>query len=185
VAVIFPIVIGFAVYGVAWTTGLATFTPQPAGLADHLAGTSPVAVFGVMLAVAATLGTIMGILTAAGEEIGWRGYMLTRLIDAELPHPILLSGLIWGLWHVPIVVGAGYAAGPCPDASALLLVVLATAFGVVFARLRLQTGSIWPPIVLHGAWNSIIQSAFDRPGPEATAHACTTAPHGGSGNRAS
>jgi membrane protease YdiL (CAAX protease family) len=119
-----------------------------------------------MLAVAATLGTIMGILTAAGEEIGWRGYMLTRLIDAEPPHPILLSGLIWGLWHVPIVVGAGYAAGPCPAASALLLVVLATAFGVVFARLRLHTGSIWPPIVLHAAWNSIIQSAFDGPGRE-------------------
>lgn len=161
VAVIFPIVIGFAVYGIAWKTGLATFTPQPGGLADQLAGTSPVAVFGVMLAVAATLGTIMGILTAVGEEIGWRGYMLTRLIDAELPHPILLSGLIWGLWHVPIVVGAGYAAGPSPSASALLLVILATAFGVVFARLRLQTGSIWPPIVLHAAWNSIIQSAFD------------------------
>jgi membrane protease YdiL (CAAX protease family) len=25
----------------------------------------------------------------------------------------------------------------------------------------LQTGSVWPAIVLHAAWNSIIQSAFD------------------------
>ena len=37
----------------------------------------------------------------------------------------------------------------------------ATAFAVVLARFRLQTGSIWPAIVLHGAWNSVIQSAFD------------------------
>jgi uncharacterized protein len=161
VAVSFPIIIGLPVYGIAWKTGLARFTPQPAGVAAQLAGTSPVAAFGVMLAVAATIGTIVGILTAAGEEIGWRGYMLTRLIDAEIPSPVLLSGLIWGLWHVPIVLGAGYATGPSPVASALGLVVLATAFGIVFARLRLQTGSVWPAIVLHSAWNSIIQSAFD------------------------
>jgi membrane protease YdiL (CAAX protease family) len=161
VAAIFPIAIGLPVYGIAWKAGLASFAPRPRGVAAHLASTSPVASFVVMLAVAATIGTIVASLTAAGEEIGWRGYMLTRLIDAGIPHPILLSGLIWGLWHVPIVLGAGYAAGPSPAASALLLVVLATAFGVVFARLRLQTGSIWPAIALHGAWNSIIQSAFD------------------------
>jgi uncharacterized protein len=33
--------------------------------------------------------------------------------------------------------------------------------GFVIARMRLETGSIWPTIVLHGAWNSTIQSAFD------------------------
>jgi membrane protease YdiL (CAAX protease family) len=114
-----------------------------------------------MLAVAATLGTIRGILTAAGEEIGWRGYMLTRLIDAGIPYPVLVSGLVWGLWHVPVVLGTGYAAGPFPSISALLLVCMVTAFGFVFARLRLQTGSVWPAIVLHAAWNSIIQSSFD------------------------
>jgi membrane protease YdiL (CAAX protease family) len=114
-----------------------------------------------MLVVAATIGTIVGILTAAGEEIGWRGYMLTRLIDAGIPLLSWSAGCSGGLWHVPVVFGAGYAAGPSPTASAFLLVVLATAFGVVFARLRLQTGSVWPAIVLHAAWNSIIQSAFD------------------------
>jgi membrane protease YdiL (CAAX protease family) len=36
-----------------------------------------------------------------------------------------------------------------------------TSFGFVFARMRLETGSIWPAIALHGAWNSIIQGAFD------------------------
>jgi len=111
-AVVFPIVIGLPVYGSAWMTGLARFAPRPGAVAAQFASASPVAAFGVMLAVAATIGTIMGILTAAGEEIGWRGYMLTRLIDAGVPCPILLSGLIWGLWHVPIVLGAGYAAGP-------------------------------------------------------------------------
>lgn len=162
-AVVFPLVIGLTVYGVAWMTGLARFDPRPGGLAAQFAADSapPIVTFLVMLAVAATIGTVVGTLTAAGEEIGWRGYLLTRLIDAGIPRPILVSGLIWGLWHVPVVLGAGYAAGPSPAASAVLLVVLATAFGFVFARLRLETGSVWPAIILHAAWNSIIQSAFD------------------------
>lgn len=163
VTAIFPIAIGLTAYGVAWTTGLTRFNPQPDVLANLLGAdsTSPVTAFLIMLVMAATIGTVIGILTAAGEEIGWRGYMLTRLIDARIPQPVLVSGLIWGLWHVPVVLGAGYAAGPSRVASAVLLVTLATAFGFVFARLRLETGSVWPAIVLHAAWNSIIQSAFD------------------------
>lgn len=162
VAVVFPVIMGLFVYSIAWKTGLARFAPRPGGVVAPLASASPVAAFVVMLTVAATIGTMVDILAAAGEEVGWRGYMLTRLIDAEIPCPVLVSGLIWGLWHVPLVLGAGYAAGPSPVASAVLLVLLSTAFGVVFARLRLQTGSVWPAIVLHGAWNSIIQSAFDK-----------------------
>lgn len=163
VAVIFPIVVGLTVYGIAWMTGLARFDPRPGGLAAQLAADSaaPFVAFLIMLAVAATIGTVVGTLTAAGEEIGWRGYLLTRLIDAGVPRPILVSGLVWGLWHVPVILGVGYAAGPSPAASAVLLVAMATAFGFVFARLRLETGSVWPAIMLHAAWNSIIQSAFD------------------------
>ena len=87
--------------------------------------------------------------------------MLTRLIDAGVPRPILTSGLIWGLWHVPLILGGVYLAGPPPVLSAVLFMVVATAFSFVFARLRLETGSVWPAIALHAAWNAIIQVAFD------------------------
>ena len=113
-----------------------------------------------MCCSAATVVTISA-LTAAGEEIGWRGYILTRLIDAGVPRPILASGLIWALWHVPLILGGAYLAGPPPALSAVLFMVMATAFSFVFARLRLETGSVWPAIALHSAWNAIIQAAFD------------------------
>ena len=163
-ALIFPIVIGLIAYGIAWTIGLVRFGPEPLGLVAAYVGdsASPVVVFVLNLAVATTIVTIFSALTAAGEEIGWRGYMLTRLIDAGVPRPILASGLIWGLWHVPLILGGVYlAGGPPPALSAVLFMVMATAFSFVFARLRLEKGSVWPAIALHAAWNAIIQAAFD------------------------
>ena len=162
-ALIFPIVVGLIAYCIAWVTGLVRFGPEPIGLVAPYVGdnASPGVVFVINLAVAATIVTIFSARTAAGEEIGWRGYMLTRLIDAGVPKPILASGLIWGLWHVPLILGGVYLAGPPPVLSALLFMVTATAFSFVFARLRLETGSIWPAIALHAAWNATIQAAFD------------------------
>ena len=28
--------------------------------------------------------------------------------------------------------------------------------------MRLATGSVWPPVLLHSAWNAVMQGAFDR-----------------------
>jgi membrane protease YdiL (CAAX protease family) len=162
-ALIFPIVVGLIAYGIAWTTGLVEFGPRPIALAARYipGATSPAVVFLINLAVAATIVTMYSARTAAGEEIGWRGYMLTRLVDAGVPKPILTSGLIWGLWHVPLILGGVYLVGPPRLLAALLWMVTATAFSFVFARVRLDTGSIWPAITLHSAWNAIIQAAFD------------------------
>jgi uncharacterized protein len=145
IALVFPVAIGLVAYGIAWTTGLAGFDARPSG--------------GMIVSFA--VGLVIGLVLAAGEEIGWRGYMLTRLIDSGVPRPVLAGGLIWALWHVPLVLGGVYAAGPSPALSAALIVVSITSFSFVISRLRLETGSVWPAIVLHGAWNRIIQGPFD------------------------
>jgi CAAX protease family protein len=96
-ALIFPIVVGLIAYSIAWTTGLARFAPQHLGLVAPLVGdsASPFTIFVVTLALSATVGTVFVVPYAAGEEIGWRGYMLTRLIEAGVPRPVLVSGVIW------------------------------------------------------------------------------------------
>src|SRR5262245_12685043 len=103
--------------------------------------------------------------------------MLTRLIDAGVPKPVLASGIIWGVWHVPLILGGVYFAGPSPALSALFWMVTATSFSFVFARLRLETGSVWPAIALHASWNSIIQVAFD-PGVQPPERRCGWANRG-------
>jgi uncharacterized protein len=160
---ILPIVVGTLAYGTAWLTGLVGFEAQPDKFVARFVGdsASPVTVFVVWLALATTIGAVFGCLQTAGEEIGWRGYMLTRLIDAGVPRPVLVSGLIWAGWHLPLIFAGIYAAGPYPALSAVLFVISVTSIAFVFARMRLETGSIWPPIITHSAWNAIIQGPFD------------------------
>lgn len=166
---IFPILFGLIVYCTAWFTSLAPFTPRPNVLSSWLLGDSgsSLIIFLVNLLFASTIVTLYSIRTAAGEEIGWRGYMLTRLIDSGVPAPILTSGLIWGLWHVPLIFGGVYLTGIPPMISATLWMITAVSFSFIFAQLRLMSGSVWPAILLHAAWNSVIQSAFDPASPGA------------------
>ena len=161
-----PLVVGFTAYGIAWSTGLARFkAPALPGavLGLHFASAESAFVrFCQCLGVMLVLGALANCKYAAGEEIGWRGYMLTRLVDSGIRAPILISGLAWGLWHTPLILSGQYAAGPHPILSACLFVIGIVAAGYVFAWLRLSSGSIWPCIWGHGAWNAVVQGAFDR-----------------------
>jgi membrane protease YdiL (CAAX protease family) len=149
VATVLPLVVGLVAYGISWSTGLAHFTTPARG-------------FTKFLLYALTVGGIVSCSTAAGEEIGWRGYMLTRLVDSGLPFPILCSGIIWGLWHTPLILSGQYASGPHPLASATVFVCMVVGLGFIFAWLRLSSGSIWPCIWAHGVWNAVIQGPFDQ-----------------------
>lgn len=157
---LFPVVVGALAYGLAWSTGLAVLE-APATSSLGLAGMAPLPRLAITIVVALLPGVLLSAVTATGEEIGWRGYMLTRLIDARLPHPVLASGLIWGLWHTPLIVTGQYAAGPYPLLSVPLFVVSVVAGGVVAASVRLRSGSVWAAALFHASWNSVIQGPFD------------------------
>jgi CAAX protease family protein len=155
-----PVAIGLAAYGVAWTTGLAGFSVPAEG---WLAGvSSPVLRLFASIPLALTIGTLTSCISAFGEELGWRGYLVPRLVEAGAPAPYLTSAWIWSLWHVPLILWGGYAVGPYPLLSALLFITAITPVGLLMARWRMASGSIWPPVIAHGAWNVVIQGVFDR-----------------------
>jgi membrane protease YdiL (CAAX protease family) len=150
-APILPVVVGALAYGIAWVTGLLSHFGSPA---------PEIGSWGLW-AILFALAIPVNIIDDSGEEIGWRGYALTRLIDAGVPRPVLASGVIWGLWHAPLYLWGGFAVGQPPLLATALLLIVTTAFGYVLARVRLETGSVWPAIALHVAWNVIIQIGFD------------------------
>ena len=159
IAWLFPLGVGLVAYGLAWATGLADFA-LPAARKLEAGHGMPVA-FALRLGMQLTLGTAVSCLSAAGEEIGWRGYMLTRLIDARAPRPVLVGGVVWAAWHAPLIVGGAYASTGSAPLSVSLFVVDVVAFSYLIARVRLETGSVWPAVLLHGSWNAVIQGLFD------------------------
>jgi uncharacterized protein len=159
ISILFPIAVGLVAYGGAWITGLAAFNDKPIKLA--FAPQSPAGRFLFRLLLSSTIGVPLSALTAMGEEIGWRGFMVTRLVDSKLPRPLLISGVIWGLWHVPLILTGQYAAGPKPWLSAIVFLVSIVPFAYFAGWLRLRSGSVWPAIAAHAAWNSTIQGVFD------------------------
>jgi len=156
---LFPVLVGVAAYGIAWSVGIARFAPPPV---PGLPQAGPVVTLGAELGLALTAGEIVSAIFGAGEELGWRGYMLTRLVRARVPFPLVASGLVWGAWHLPLILSGHYATGPNRLLWAGLFLVAVTCAGVLIGWLRLWSGSIWPAILAQGSWNVVIQDVFDR-----------------------
>ncbi|MBX3206191.1 MAG: CPBP family intramembrane metalloprotease [Labilithrix sp.] len=147
---VYPIVVITTAYGLGWTTGLEPI--QPGTTAGDVASS---------LVRSATWWFALGLVSAAGEELGWRGYMLPRLVDARIPNPIGVSGLLWWAWHLPLVLTGQLVAGPHPLLVALMLLPSIMAFGVIAALLRFASGSVWPAVVLHASFNAVMDVTFD------------------------
>lgn len=163
IAAAFPLAVGALAYGAAWSAGLAAFqAPEedPALLLPlwivPLSG-SPAARFAQSLGLHLTIGALSGAVFAAGEEIGWRGYLVPRLIDARVPAPIPLSGLLWAAWHWPLALGS---TGEHRLLTLALFTLVLLPIGGLMARLRFESGSVLPAIVMHALWNELIGIVF-------------------------
>ncbi|MBB6551234.1 CPBP family intramembrane glutamic endopeptidase [Nonomuraea rubra] len=103
-----------------------------------------------------TLGTVVTMIPAFGEEWGWRGWLVPWLsAEAGVSRGLLISGLIWGLWHAPLTL-LGYNYPNLGAWAALVFVGFCVTFGLVLGWLRLRTGSIWPAVVAHAAFNATV-----------------------------
>jgi CAAX protease family protein len=95
---------------------------------------------------------LLNAIPCLGEELGWRGYLLPRLLPLGQWRALVLSGAIWGLWHAP-VIARGYNYPQHPYAGVAAMTVFCVLQGVLFGWLRLESGSVWPAVIAHGALN--------------------------------
>jgi membrane protease YdiL (CAAX protease family) len=145
--------------GAAQAVAFAALVAVLSFAVGSVTGLAPLHVSAAAAALAQPDTVILALVTLVlviGEELGWRGYMLTRLISARVPRPVLTSGLIWGLWHVPLIYAGVYLPAGNHTLTAVLLMTTILPFAAVSAQLRLTTGSIWPPVVLHATWNVLV-----------------------------
>jgi membrane protease YdiL (CAAX protease family) len=115
--------------------------------------TSPQKVIIAQFIQALLFGPLVNVLFSLGEEIGWRGFLLPRLLPLGQWQAILISGAVWGLWHAPAIVqGLNYPKHPI--AGIPMMVVFCILSGVFLGWLYLKTRSSWVAALAHGSMNA-------------------------------
>lgn len=98
---------------------------------------------------------------AIGEEVGWRGWLVSRTRHLGFPAAATVSAVAWTLWHLPAVT---LLPDPVSAEAAAYLLGIAS-WAPFLVALRLVSGSVWPPVLVHGAINSVrvflLQSVAD------------------------
>src|SRR5829696_483500 len=131
-----------AASAIVWATPLASFVLPEGGILNPLIGF-------LMLVGVYTL------TFSLGEEIGMRGYLQPHLMSLGRTRALLLVGLVWGTWHMPLYY---FVAKLFPVGNVLLFVPLfygtIVAASFLFGYLRIYTGSIWPASIAHSVHNA-------------------------------
>jgi len=152
-------------YSIAWSVGFAGLNPaQTADAFSRFFGIGalpgPVGV-GLYFLMVATIGVIQNCATTLGEEIGWRGFLVPELAKHfSFTSTAVLSGAIWAVWHMPIIIFGGFNVGTGWWGLAIVSVnMIVLCF--VMTWLRLKSGSLWTGVILHASSNHFIQHFFD------------------------
>jgi membrane protease YdiL (CAAX protease family) len=111
------------------------------------------------LVLLAPLNTLVGSIILGigplGEELGWRGFLLPRLLEryGDFPSSVIL-GLVWAFWHLPVFLFVEFR-GEMPFAVAVALYPFST-IAIAYMMTKLHhwsRGSLWIAILYHGIVN--------------------------------
>ncbi len=108
--------------------------------------------------VAILIAPLINALPILGEEFGWRAYLQPKLMPLGGRKAILSTGVIWGLWHWP-VIAMGYNYGfnypGSPWLGPIAMIWFTILFGTLIGWATLRAGSVWPAVIGHGALNGM------------------------------
>ena len=125
-----------------------------AGQQDRLAKLPPLPVLAWLYVLGVLVAAPVNAIAGLGEELGWRGWLLPKLMPLGTAPAVIASGVIWALWHAPVIL-LGYNYPGVPGALSLAcMTAMCIVVGAVFAWFRLQSGSVWPAALGHGAFNA-------------------------------
>ncbi len=124
----------------------------PAGTAASM---SPLTFLATSFLSMVIVGPVLGLIITFGEEYGWRGYLQSELVHLGRIRGVGLLGIIWGIWHWPVIwMGYNYPGQP------LLGSLLMTAYTVVLAYFLayavFKSKGVWTAAYLHALNNQVM-----------------------------
>jgi membrane protease YdiL (CAAX protease family) len=107
---------------------------------------------GILFAMAAfqsvLINSFIGLMAGFGEEYGWRGFLQNELLSLGRMRGVILVGLVWGIWHLPLIwMGFNYPGYPL--LGSLLMVIFSMLLGFILSYAMLKTAAIWLVSFLH------------------------------------
>lgn len=113
----------------------------------------------IQLVQCITIAPAINCIVTLGEEIGWRGFLtptLSKLTNRRAA--LIIAGLIWGIWHSPLIVLVGYEYGTGyfgePWLGVVLFMYITTLLGIIHSFIYEKTDTIIGAAILHAAFNA-------------------------------
>jgi membrane protease YdiL (CAAX protease family) len=94
--------------------------------------------------------------------MGWRGFLVPELAKfISFTSVALTSGLIWAVWHWPMIFMGIYGPEGTPLVYQLFFFsTLMIALSMIMTYLRFKTNSLWTAVIFHMSFNIFMQKAF-------------------------
>lgn len=161
-----PMVYSWPAYLAVWVTGLGGFPNEQAverfRSLLHLHSTPTWFLLSFVYVLGSVVAVLFSCLSAAGEEIGWRGFLVPELRQFNsFKRTALISGVIWSGWHLPLIIWSEYNSGTPSWYAVTCFSIIVISISFLFAWIRLRSGSLWPAVLLHASHNAIIQGYLD------------------------
>jgi len=166
VAGLLPIVYAFMAFGINLLFPNVSFSATAEGMlsmlsAEEVAITAeqiskyPPAVFLLISVVPALFaGYTINAFFAFGEELGWRGYLLREFRDKKFLSVSLITGIVWGLWHFPLIlIGHNYPQHPIAGVG--MMVAFCILLSPVMTYMVIKSKSVITAAIFHGTINAI------------------------------
>lgn len=104
-------------------------------------------------------GLTINALFAFGEELGWRGFLLQEMRPLGFFRASLLIGLIWGLWHSPLIL-QGYNFPQHPVFGVFMMILFCILYTPLLNFITLKANSVFAAAIMHGSINGLAGVAF-------------------------
>ncbi len=105
------------------------------------------------------IGPLLGLTITFGEEYGWRGYLQTELIRIGRIKGVLIVGIIWGIWHAPVIL-MGYNYPDQPVLGVLLMTLFCICLSFYLAYAVFKSQGLWTAVYLHALNNGTASFFF-------------------------
>jgi hypothetical protein len=134
------------IYGLTWLLGLGQLDWELVQFltairlavgTDLPAMPSPVLMLPVLFVVTLVISPFINGLFDFGEELGWRGYLLPKLMVLGKVKVYLLLGIVWDLWYLPLIL-IGFTYPGQPILGVLVFIALTTTFGIYLSEMVLH-----------------------------------------------